>query len=177
MRRKIVIFTEARDTLEHLARRIRDRTGEPDGVAVIHGSVPRDRQRATIAASNDDPAVRFLLANDAAGEGVNLQRGAHLMVNYDLPWNPNRLEQRFSRIHRIGQTEVCHLWNLVASEIREGAVYRRRLESLRRPGKRRAARSTMFSASFSRRVLCETFSWKRFATASSPRCANACYEP
>ena len=130
VRRKIVIFTEARDTLEYLARRIRDRTGESESVAVIHGSVPRDRRRATIASFNDDPAVRFLLANDAAGEGVNLQRGAHLMVNYDLPWNPNRLEQRFGRIHRIGQTEVCHLWNLVASETREGAVYQRLLEKL-----------------------------------------------
>ncbi len=129
-RRKIVVFTEARDTLEYLATRIRDRIGEPESVAIIHGSVPRDRRRAIIAAFNDDPIVRFLLANDAAGEGVNLQRGAHLMVNYDLPWNPNRLEQRFGRIHRIGQTEVCHLWNLVASETREGAVYQRLLEKL-----------------------------------------------
>ena len=128
--RKIVVFTEARDTLEYLAGRIRGRTGEPESVAVIHGGIPRDRRRATIAAFNDDPKVRFLLANDAAGEGVNLQRGAHLMVNYDLPWNPNRLEQRFGRIHRIGQTEVCHLWNLVASETREGAVYERLLEKL-----------------------------------------------
>ena len=71
----------------------------------------------------------MLLATDAAGEGINLQR-AHLMVNYDLPWNPNRLEQRFGRIHRIGQTEVCHLWNLVAEETREGDVYRRLLEKL-----------------------------------------------
>ena len=130
VRRKIVVFTEARDTLEYLAGRIRDRTGEPESVAIIHGSVPRDRRRATIAAFNDDPAVRFLLANDAAGEGVNLQRGAHLMVNYDLPWNPNRLEQRFGRIHRIGQTEVCHLWNLLANKTREGAVYQRLLEKL-----------------------------------------------
>ena len=130
VRRKIIIFTEARDTLEYLVGRIRDRTGEAESVTVIHGSVPRDRRRAIIAAFNDDPAVRFLLANDAAGEGVNLQRGGHLMVNYDLPWNPNRLEQRFGRIHRIGQTEVCHLWNLVASETREGAVYQRLLEKL-----------------------------------------------
>ena len=71
----------------------------------------------------------MLLATDAAGEGINLQR-AHLMVNYDLPWNPNRLEQRFGRIHRIGQTEVCHLWNLVAAETREGDVYLRLLEKL-----------------------------------------------
>ena len=130
VRRKIVVFTEARDTLEYLAARIRGRTGEAGSVVVIHGSVPRDRRRATIAAFNDDPAVRFLLANDAAGESVNLQCGAHLMINYDLPWSPNPLEQRFGRIHRIGQTKVCHLWNLVASETREGAVYRRLLENL-----------------------------------------------
>ena len=66
----------------------------------------------------NDPSTRVLLATDAAGEGVNLQN-ANLMVNYDLPWNPNRLEQRFGRIHRIGQTEVCHLWNMVAAETRE----------------------------------------------------------
>ena len=76
-----------------------------------------------------DPDVRVLIATDAAGEGVNLQC-AHLMVNYDLPWNPNRLEQRFGRIHRIGQTEVCHLWNLVAKETREGDLYHRLLEKL-----------------------------------------------
>ena len=94
-----------------------------------------------------DPEVKVLLATDAAGEGINLQR-AHLMVNYDLPWNPNRIEQRFGRIHRIGQTEVCHLWNLVAEETREGDVYRTLLEKLdagaqgaRRPGLRRARQS------------------------------------
>lgn len=130
IRRKLVIFTESRDTLDYLTARIRGRTGEEGSVVVIHGGVPRDRRRAAIAAFNDDPTVRFLIANDAAGEGVNLQRGAHLMVNYDLPWNPNRLEQRFGRIHRIGQTEVCHLWNLIAGETREGQVYARLLEKL-----------------------------------------------
>jgi superfamily II DNA/RNA helicase len=54
------------------------------------------------------------------------------MVNYDLPWNPNRLEQRFGRIHRIGQTEVCHLWNLVAQETREGDVFQHLFEKLER---------------------------------------------
>ncbi len=97
---------------------------------MIHGGVAREARRAAIAAFNSDPVVRVMIANDAAGEGVNLQRGAHLMVNYDLPWNPNRLEQRFGRIHRIGQTEVCHLWNLCAANTREGEVYRRLLEKL-----------------------------------------------
>jgi hypothetical protein len=76
-----------------------------------------------------DPVVQVLVATDAAGEGINLQR-AHLMVNYDLPWNPNRIEQRFGRIHRIGQTEVCHLWNLIAEETREGDVYYTLLKKL-----------------------------------------------
>lgn len=130
LRRKILIFTEPKDTLEYLAQKIAARIGEPAEVVVIHGGFAREARRAAIAAFNSDPVVRVMIANDAAGEGVNLQRGAHLMVNYDLPWNPNRLEQRFGRIHRIGQTEVCHLWNLCATNTREGEVYRRLLEKL-----------------------------------------------
>ena len=95
----------------------------------IHGGVGREDRLKAQEAFRHDPQVQVLLATDAAGEGINLQR-AHLMVNYDLPWNPNRLEQRFGRIHRIGQTEVCHLWNLVADETREGDVYRKLLEKL-----------------------------------------------
>ena len=128
-RRKLIVFTEPRDTLEYLAERIRTRLGKREAVVVIHGGVSREARREAVEAFMNDPEVVVMVANDAAGEGVNLQR-AHLMVNYDLPWNPNRLEQRFGRIHRIGQTEVCHLWNLVAKETREGAVYARLLEKL-----------------------------------------------
>ena len=103
--------------------------GNPDAVVTIHGGTHRDERRRIQALFRTDPDVRVLVATDAAGEGVNLQN-ANLMVNYDLPWNPNRLEQRFGRIHRIGQTEVCHLWNLVAKETREGDVYHRLLEKL-----------------------------------------------
>ena len=128
-RRKIIIFTEHRDTLGYLQKRIGTLLGTPGSIVTIHGSVGRDDRRAAEEQFRHDPAVHVLLATDAAGEGLNLQR-AHLMVNYDLPWNPNRLEQRFGRIHRIGQTEVCHLWNLVAAETREGDVYRRLLEKV-----------------------------------------------
>jgi len=127
--RKLVIFAEPRDTLDYLAERIRDRLGRPEGVAVVHGGLAREQRKAAIEAFRNDPVVRVLVANDACGEGVNLQN-AHLMINYDLPWNPNRIEQRFGRIHRIGQREVCHLWNLVAHETREGQVYERLLEKL-----------------------------------------------
>ena len=128
-RRKLIIFTEPRDTLDYLATKIRTRLGRQEAVVVIHGGVGREERRKAIEAFTHDKNVLVMIANDAAGEGVNLQR-AHLMVNYDLPWNPNRLEQRFGRIHRIGQTEVCHLWNLVAADTREGEVYTRLLEKL-----------------------------------------------
>ncbi|ELR99512.1 helicase-related protein [Gloeocapsa sp. PCC 73106] len=126
---KLVIFTEHRDTLNYLERRITTLLGTKTAVVHIHGAMRREDRLKSQEAFKYDPEVKILLATDAAGEGINLQR-SHLMVNYDLPWNPNRLEQRFGRIHRIGQTEVCHLWNLVASETREGDVYLTLLEKL-----------------------------------------------
>ena len=128
-RRKIIIFTEHRDTLAYLEQKIAMLLGKPESITTIHGSVGRDARRAAEEQFRHDPDVHILLATDAAGEGLNLQR-AHLMVNYDLPWNPNRFEQRFGRIHRIGQTEVCHLWNLIAAETREGDVYQRLLDKV-----------------------------------------------
>jgi len=128
-RQKLVIFTEHRDTLHYLAERITTLFGRPNALVTIHGSMRREERRQAQERFMCDPEVRILVATDAAGEGINLQR-AHLMVNYDLPWNPNRIEQRFGRIHRIGQTEVCHLWNLVAADTREGDVYLRLLKKL-----------------------------------------------
>lgn len=127
--RKLIIFSEHRDTLNYLQERIGGLLGTPEAIAIIHGGVKREERRKVQEMFRNDPTIRVLIATDAAGEGVNLQ-SANLMVNYDLPWNPNRLEQRFGRIHRIGQTEVCHLWNMVANETREGAVYQRLLEKL-----------------------------------------------
>jgi len=128
-RRKLVVFTEHRDTLNYLTNRIRTLIGQEEAVVTIQGNMTRENRRKAQEAFTQDKTVHILVATDAAGEGINLQR-AHLMVNYDLPWNPNRLEQRFGRIHRIGQTEVCHMWNLVANETREGDVYKKLLEKL-----------------------------------------------
>ena len=126
---KIVIFTEHKDTLKYLRARIGTLLGRDDAVVVMHGSMRREERIKIQEAFKYQPDVQVLVATDAAGEGINLQV-AHLMVNYDLPWNPNRLEQRFGRIHRIGQTEVCFLWNLVAKDTREGDVYLKLLEKL-----------------------------------------------
>ncbi|MDJ0491336.1 helicase-related protein [Rhodococcus qingshengii] len=124
--RKFIIFTEHRDTLDYLQARIGSLLGRPDTVKAIHGGVRRGERRQITEEFTKNHACQILLATDAAGEGLNLQ-AAHLMVNYDLPWNPNRIEQRFGRIHRIGQEEVCRLWNLVAANTREGEVFTRLL--------------------------------------------------
>ena len=126
---KLVIFTEHVDTLDYLVGRIWQLFGTKAAVVQIHGSLNRKARLRAQEEFRNNPDVKVLVATDAAGEGINLQY-AHLMVNYDLPWNPNRLEQRFGRIHRIGQTEVCHLWNLVAKGTREGLVYETLLAKL-----------------------------------------------
>ena len=127
--RKLIIFSEHKDTLDYVAERVRAELGRPEAVITIHGGVKRHERRALQERFRVDPTVQVLVATDAAGEGVNLQV-ANMMVNYDLPWNPNRIEQRFGRIHRIGQQQPCHLWNLVAHETREGRVFARLFEKI-----------------------------------------------
>ncbi len=127
--RKLVIFTEHKDTLEYLCTKLRTLLGRDEAVVSISGGMGREVRRRTEERFKNETDVKILVATDAAGEGINLQR-AHLMVNYDLPWNPNRLEQRFGRIHRIGQKNICHLWNLLARNTREGDVYERLLAKL-----------------------------------------------
>src|SRR6185369_12139938 len=152
---KLVIFTEHRDTLNYLQDRITGLLGSNETVVAIHGGMGREDRKKSQDAFIQNKDVQVLVATDAACEGINLQR-AHLMVNYDLPWNPNRLEQRFGRIHRIGQTEVCHLWNLVAGETREGAVLQALCEKLEEESK--ALRGQIFDVlgkAFSDRPLRE----------------------
>jgi len=114
---KILIFTESRDTLDHLEKHVKDKWGY--SVCTIHGGMRlEERIRAEGTFKND---AQVLIATEAAGEGINLQF-CNLMINYDLPWNPNRLEQRMGRIHRYGQTREVFIFNLVASDTREGRV-------------------------------------------------------
>ena len=128
-RSKIIIFTEHKDTLQYLEKKIKNLIGKPETVITISGGMSRNARRTAESLFRQDKEVSILIATDAAGEGINLQR-AHFMINYDLPWNPNRIEQRFGRIHRIGQTEICHLWNLVAKDTREGEVFQKLFEKL-----------------------------------------------
>ena len=129
-RRKVIIFTEHKDTLDDLVMRLTQHLGRDDAVVTIHGGTRReDRKKAKETFEQDERCV-FLIATDAAGEGVNLHRNAHMVINYDLPWNPNRIEQRFGRVHRIGQANTCFMWSLVAKDTREGDVYGRLLEKM-----------------------------------------------
>ena len=127
--RKLIVFTEHKDTLDYLTARIGGVIGNPNAVVTIHGGTHREERLLVQERFRQDPEVIVLVATDAACEGVNLQN-ANLLINYDLPWNPNRIEQRFGRIHRIGQTEVCWMWNLVSMSTREGLVYQRLFEKL-----------------------------------------------
>jgi SNF2 family DNA or RNA helicase len=113
---KILIFTESRDTLDYLDKNLR-RWGY--SVCTIHGGMDLEaRIKAEAIFKNE---AQILVATEAAGEGINLQF-CNLMINYDIPWNPNRLEQRMGRIHRYGQTREVFIFNLVASDTREGRV-------------------------------------------------------
>lgn len=114
--KKILIFTESRDTLEYLEKKTREWGYLTN---TIHGGMKlEDRIKAESVFKNE---TQVLVATEAAGEGINLQF-CHLMLNYDIPWNPNRLEQRMGRIHRYGQHEEVYVFNLVAEDTREGMV-------------------------------------------------------
>jgi superfamily II DNA or RNA helicase len=148
---KLIVFTEHRDTLEYLVAKLRRLLGRDHAVVAIHGGMHREERRKVQDRFTQDVETAILVATDAAGEGLNLQR-AHLLVNYDLPWNPNRIEQRFGRIHRIGQRDTCRMWNLVAADTREGQVFERLLAKLEE--QRRALGGKVFD------VLGEAFSDK-----------------
>ena len=129
---KFIVFTEHRDTAEFLVRRL-EGLGFTGRVALIHGGLPyqeRERQIEFFRRPLNEGGAGYLVATDAAGEGINLQF-CWLMVNYDIPWNPARLEQRMGRIHRYGQAhDPVVIVNLVAGSTREGRVLKTLLDKL-----------------------------------------------
>jgi len=121
---KILVFTESRDTMEYLVDKIKS---WGYSVNFIHGGMRlEDRIMAEKIFKNE---TQVMVATEAAGEGINLQF-CHLMINYDIPWNPNRLEQRMGRIHRYGQKKDVYIFNLVAEDTREGKVLIKMFEKL-----------------------------------------------
>ena len=127
-RGKLLIFTEHRDTLEYLRGHLQ-KWGYT--TCEIHGGMSAVLRRE--AAQRFYESAQICIATEAAGEGINLQF-CHLMINYDIPWNPNRLEQRMGRIHRIGQRSDVHIFNFVSTNTVEGTILDRlfsKLEEIR----------------------------------------------
>ncbi len=128
---RLLLFTEFRDTLDYLLANL---TEWGFRVGCIHGGMrsgSRDEPGTRLHAEQQfkDGAIQVLVATEAAGEGINLQC-CHILFNYDIPWNPNRLEQRMGRIHRYGQRKDCLIFNFVATNTIEGRVLQRLLEKL-----------------------------------------------
>ena len=123
---KLVIFTEHKDTLLYLEERLTKSGGYK--VVTIHGGKTVDERREAQWAFAK-PDTQILIGTDAAGEGINLQF-CRLLINWDIPWNPNRLEQRMGRIHRYGQKQDVLVFNMVASNTKEGKVLEKLLTKL-----------------------------------------------
>ena len=122
---KLLVFTESKVTMDYVTGKLVDWGYD---VVNIHGSMGLE-QRVSMELEFKDRA-RIMVATEAAGEGINLQF-CHYMVNYDVPWNPNVLEQRMGRIHRYGQSKDVLIWNMVAGNTREGMVIAKLLAKLR----------------------------------------------
>jgi len=121
---KLLIFTESKDTLDYLVEKLRE---WGLSVTYIHGGMNLDER---IRAEHEfREKAQIMVSTEAGGEGINLQF-CWLMVNYDIPWNPNRLEQRMGRIHRYGQQYEVHIYNLVAIDTKEGRILERLLTKL-----------------------------------------------
>ena len=131
---KLLIFTEHKDTADYLVEKIEQwglSTTRIDGsMAPGDMSDPKPGTRVWAMRDFNEGDARVLVATEAAGEGINLHKKCSLMINYDVPWNPNRLEQRMGRIHRYGQKKEVHIYNLIATNTREGRVLEVILEKL-----------------------------------------------
>jgi superfamily II DNA or RNA helicase len=125
---KVLIFTEHRDTMDFLIERLRG-MGHEGHIASIHGGLNYEEREQQVEFFRDPNGARYLVATDAAGEGINLQF-CWLLINYDIPWNPARLEQRMGRVHRYKQTHDVLLVNVIARDTREGRVLEVLLDKL-----------------------------------------------
>jgi superfamily II DNA or RNA helicase len=128
---RLLLFTEFKDTLDYLVARLKSWGFR---VGCIHGGMKsgsRDEPGTRLHAEQQfrEGEIQILVATEAAGEGINLQV-CNILFNYDIPWNPNRLEQRMGRIHRYGQRKDCLIFNFVATNTIEGRVLQRLLEKL-----------------------------------------------
>lgn len=139
---KVIVFTEYRDTLDYLKENLQKEWYlSPQSIVVIHGGMPlgedENEEGSKLYAERrfNEPDTRLLLATDAASEGINLQRYCHTLINYELPWNPNRLEQRIGRIHRYGQRYRAQIYNFMIEGSKEAQIFlvlQNKIDTIRR---------------------------------------------
>ncbi|MBI1995897.1 MAG: DEAD/DEAH box helicase [Deltaproteobacteria bacterium] len=118
---KILIFTEYRKTQDHLVEELEKASGK-GSVVIINGDMKLDQRKTSVQRFRDNDNVRFMVSTESGGEGINLQF-CHVLVNYDLPWNPMRIEQRVGRIYRFGQTKRVQIYNFRGKETVEDKIY------------------------------------------------------
>jgi superfamily II DNA or RNA helicase len=131
-KKKLLIFTEHRDTLDYLVEKLTKwgfMVTQIQGQMKLGDAVSPGTRLYAEKDFKDPEGAQIMVATEAAGEGINLQF-CWVMINYDMPWNPNRLEQRMGRIHRYGQTKDVVIFNMVAEGTREGDVMKRLLEKI-----------------------------------------------
>ncbi|MEM1542626.1 MAG: helicase-related protein [Ignisphaera sp.] len=125
---KVLVFTEYRDTMEYL-KDLLEKSGYEKSIAYIHGSMSVEEREEQMRIFRENSNVKIMVATDAAAEGIDLQYNCHIMVNYELPWNPNRIEQRMGRLHRYGQTRTVLVYNIFEDTI-EARVLQRLFEKI-----------------------------------------------
>jgi len=118
---KVLIFTEYRKTQDHLVEELENTFGK-GSVVIINGDMKLDQRKASVQRFRNDSAIRFMVSTESGGEGINLQF-CHVLVNYDLPWNPMRIEQRVGRIYRFGQAKRVQVYNFRGKETVEDKIY------------------------------------------------------
>jgi superfamily II DNA or RNA helicase len=120
---RVIIFTQYRDTMYYLAERL----AASREVVTLHGGMTEEERKA--AEDKFRRTGKILVATDAASEGLNLQV-ANVLINYDLPWNPSRLDQRIGRVHRYGQTKPVFVYNMLVADTIDGRVYQILLQKI-----------------------------------------------
>ncbi|MCZ7682473.1 MAG: SWF/SNF helicase family protein [Sandaracinaceae bacterium] len=155
---RVIVFTEYKTTLDDLEERLREKYGEgADGserIRVLYGGMDAAKRRAIKDAFND-PAepVRVLIATDAASEGLNLQETARLLLHYEIPWNPSRLEQRNGRLDRHGQARDVTVYHFASEDDADLKFLSRVVEKVHQIREDLGTLGELFDAAFQRRFV------------------------
>lgn len=152
---RLIIFTEYKTTLDYLSNRLKAEFGEDNGViAQLYGGMKDDVRESIKQAFNDpDSPVKILVATDAASEGLNLQHTARLLIHYEIPWNPSRLEQRNGRIDRHGQSRDVTIYHFTSDDDADLNFVARVLSKVNDIREDLGSVGELFDAAFQRRMM------------------------